>query len=139
VERGTLFSILAVSEGAKPAGGAQVFSRGGDEVYVPRLGGIGQIVGEYIEKNGFETRVTVLGHLQRGGTPTAFDRWLATRYGAAAVRLAARGGFDHMVALRNAQVVDLPLEEALAVPKRVNINGDAVLTARNMGISFGDE
>lgn len=137
--RGTLFSILAVSEGAKPAGGEQVFSRGGDEVYVPRLGGIGQVVGEYIEESGFETRVTVLGHLQRGGTPTAFDRWLATRYGAAAVRLAARGGFDRMVALRNAQVVDIPLEEALAVPKQVNVNGDAVLTARNMGISFGDE
>jgi ATP-dependent phosphofructokinase / diphosphate-dependent phosphofructokinase len=139
VERGTLFSIIAVSEGAKSVDGAQVFSRGGDEMYVPRLGGIGQIVGEYIEKSGFETRVTVLGHLQRGGIPTAFDRWLATRYGAAAVRLAARGGFDRMIALRNAQVVDIPLEEALAVPKRVNINGDAVLTARNMGISFGDE
>jgi ATP-dependent phosphofructokinase / diphosphate-dependent phosphofructokinase len=139
VERGTLFSIIAVSEGAKSVDGAQVFSRGGDEMYVPRLGGIGQIVGEYIEKSGFETRVTVLGHLQRGGIPTAFDRWLATRYGAAAVRLAARGGFDRMIALRNAQVVDISLEEALAVPKRVNINGDAVLTARNMGISFGDE
>lgn len=138
-ERGTLFSILAISEGARPVGGAQVFSRGGDEVYTPRLGGVGHIVGEYIERNGFETRVTVLGHLQRGGTPTAFDRWLATRYGAAAVRLAARGGFDRMVALRDAKVVDIPLEEALAVPKRVNVNGDAVLTARNMGISFGDK
>lgn len=139
VERGTLFSILAISEGARPVGGAQVFSRGGDEVYAPRLGGIGHIVGEYIENSGFETRVTVLGHLQRGGTPTAFDRWLATRYGAAAVRLAARGGFDRMVALRDAKVVDVPLAEVLAVPKRVNVNGDAVITARNMGISFGDE
>jgi 6-phosphofructokinase 1 len=139
VERGTLFSITAVSEGAKPVGGMQIFSRGGDEMYVPRLGGIGQIVGEHIENNGFETRVTVLGHLQRGGTPTAFDRWLATRYGAAAVRLAARGGFDRMVALHNAKVVDIPLEEALAIPKRVDINGDAVLTARGVGISFGDE
>ena len=74
--------------------GTEVFSRSGDEIYVPRLGGIGHMVGEYIEKQGFETRVTVLGHLQRGGTPTAFDRWLATRYGAAAVRLAAHGGFD---------------------------------------------
>jgi ATP-dependent phosphofructokinase / diphosphate-dependent phosphofructokinase len=59
---------------------------------VPRLGGISQVVGEYIERQGFETRVTVLGHLQRGGTPTAFDRWLATRYGGAAVRVAAAGG-----------------------------------------------
>ncbi len=139
VERGSLFSILAVSEGAKPVGGEQVFSRGGDEIYLPRLGGIGQRVGEYIEKQGFESRVTILGHLQRGGTPTAFDRWLATRYGAAAVRLAARGGFDRMVALRGGQITDVALEEALAIPRRVDPNEDAVITARGMGISFGDE
>ena len=107
VERGMLFSIVVVSEGAKPLGGVQVFSRGGDEVYVPRLGGLGQMVGEYIEKQGFETRVTVLGHLQRGGTPTPFDRWLATRFGAAAVRLAALGKFDRMVALRAGKIIDI--------------------------------
>ena len=139
VELGSLFSILAVSEGAKPLGGTQVFSRSGNEIYVPRLGGIGQEVGEYVEKQGFETRVTVLGHLQRGGTPTAFDRWLATRYGASAVRLAARGGFDHMVALRAEQITDVGLQEALAVPRRVKPNEDGVITARGMGISFGDE
>lgn len=139
IDRGALFSILAVSEGAKPLGGGQVFSRRGDEVYVPRLGGIGQRVGEYLEDQGIETRVTVLGHVQRGGTPTAFDRWLATRYGAAAVRLAAAGGLDHMVALVKSQIVDIPLEEALAIPKRVNLEGDAVVTARGLGISFGDE
>jgi len=138
VERGSYFSILAVSEGAKPEGGSQVFSRGGDEIYVPRLGGIGQTVGEYLEKQGVESRVTVLGHVQRGGTPTAFDRWLATRYGAAAVRLAAAGGFDRMVALVRSQITDMPLAEALAVPKRVDVHGDAVVTARGMGISFGD-
>jgi 6-phosphofructokinase 1 len=139
VELGYKFSILAVSEGAKPLDGEQVFSRSGDDIYVPRLGGIGQVVGEFIDKNGFETRVTVLGHLQRGGSPTPYDRWLATRYGAAAVRLAARGEFDRMVSLHEAKVTDVSLEEALAIPKRVDINGDAVLTARNMGISFGDE
>ena len=139
VERGSYFSILAVSEGAKPQGGSQVFSRGGDEIYVPRLGGIGQTVGEYLEKQGVETRVTVLGHVQRGGTPTAFDRWLATRYGAAAVRLAAAGGFDRMVALIRSQISDVSLAEALAVPKRVDVHGDAVVTARGMGIFFGDE
>lgn len=138
-EQGTHFSIMAVSEGAKPAGGEKVYSRGGDEVYVPRLGGISQVVGEYIEKQGFETRVTILGHLQRGGTPTAFDRWLATRYGAAAVRVAAEGRFDRMVSLDSGKVSDVPLGEAIAVPKRVDIHGDAVLTARNTGISFGDE
>ena len=139
VERGLKFSILAVSEGAKPKGGGQVFSRKGDEMYVPRLGGIAQVVGEFLETHGFESRVTVLGHLQRGGTPTAFDRWLATRYGAAAVRLAAREGYDRMVALQCGEITDLPLEEAVAVPKRVDVNGDAVITARNIGISFGDE
>ena len=139
VEYGTLFQHHGDFGRGKTAGGEQVYSRGGDEVYVPRLGGIGQVVGEYIEKQGFETRVTVLGHLQRGGTPTAFDRWLATRYGAAAVRVAAAGRFDRMVALRSGNVIDIPLEEAIAVPKRVDVNGDAVLTARNMGISFGDE
>lgn len=138
MERGYLFSIIAVSEGAKSLSGEQVFSRGGDEVYVPRLGGIGQTVGEHVEKEGFETRVTVLGHLQRGGSPTPFDRWLATRYGAAAVRLAAEGKFDRMVALRSGKIVDISLEEATAVPKRVDVNGDAIITARGMGISFGD-
>lgn len=139
VERGYLFSILAVSEGAKPLSGEQVFSREGDEVYTPRLGGIGQVVGEHIEQQGFETRVTVLGHLQRGGSPTPFDRWLATRYGAAAVRLAAQGKFDRMVALQAGKIVDIFLEEAIAVPKHVDVNDDAIITARGMGISFGDE
>ena len=139
VDRGMLFSIVVVSEGAKPVEGGQVFSRSGDEIYVPRLGGIGQKVGEYIEQQGFETRVTVLGHVQRGGTPTPFDRWLATRYGAAAVRLAAQGKFDHMVSLQAGKIVNVPLAEAIAVPKRVDINDDAVITARGMGISFGDE
>lgn len=139
VEQGYLFSIIVVSEGAKPQGGEQVFSRGGDEIYVPRLGGIGQRVGEYIEKNGYESRVTVLGHLQRGGSPTPFDRWLATRFGAAAVRLAAEGKFDRMVALRAEKIVDVSLEEVVATIKRVNLNDDAILTARNMGVSFGDE
>ncbi|MBI5964330.1 MAG: ATP-dependent 6-phosphofructokinase [Chloroflexi bacterium] len=138
-EKGRMFSILAVSEGAKPRDGGQIFSRKGDEIYVPRLGGIGQVVGEYIEKQGFESRVTVLGHLQRGGTPTSFDRSLATRYGAAAVRLAAKGGFDRMVALRCGKIIDIPLEEATAIPKRVKLEDDAVITARNVGISFGDE
>ena len=139
VENGYLFSIIVVSEGAKPQGGEQIFSRGGDEIYVPRLGGVGQRVGEYIEKHGFETRVTVLGHLQRGGSPTPFDRWLATRFGAAAVRLAAQGKFDRMVALRAGKVVDISLEEVGATVKRVDLNDDTVVTARNIGISFGDE
>jgi ATP-dependent phosphofructokinase / diphosphate-dependent phosphofructokinase len=138
-ERGMYFSIIAVSEGAKPVGGNQVFSRAGDDIYVPRLGGIGHRVGDYVEQQGFETRVTVLGHLQRGGTPTPYDRWLATRYGAAAVRLAAQGTFDRMVALQANKIVDVSLQAATSSPRRVNLDDDAVITARGMGISFGDE
>ena len=138
-EAGSKFSLLAVSEGARPLGGQETFSRPGDAVYVPRLGGIGQEVGKYIEQQGFEARVTVLGHVQRGGSPTAFDRWLATRYGAAAVRTAAAGNFGRMVALRDGKVSDIPISEALSVPKRVDLTSDAVLTARGIGISFGDD
>ena len=137
--RGSTFSILAVSEGAKPAGGDVVFNRPGNEMYVPRLGGIGQKLGEFLEDSGIETRVTVLGHVQRGGIPSAFDRFLATRFGAAAVRVAARRQFDRMVTLSSGRVTDMPLLEAIALPKRVDLNGDAVLTARGLGISFGDE
>lgn len=137
---GRHFSIIVVSEGAQPIDGNQVFRRTGDAVYAPRLGGISQKVGEYVERiTGSETRVTVLGHLQRGGAPTPFDRWLATRYGSAAVRLAAAGKFGRMVALRNAAIIDIPLEEAIATPKRVDVHGDAIRTARAIGISFGDD
>ena len=140
VESGRHFSILAVSEGAKPLDGEQIFARAGNEIYVPRLGGIGYQVGEYIEANTEqETRVTVLGHIQRGGSPTPFDRWLATRYGAAATRLAAEGKFGQMVSLQNGKIVGIDLKEALAVPKHVNVDGDAVRTARDLGICFGDE
>ncbi|MDH5505858.1 MAG: ATP-dependent 6-phosphofructokinase [Anaerolineae bacterium] len=139
-ESGRKFSILAVSEGAHPEGEQQVFRRAGDEVFVARLGGVGGTVATFVENVcQAEARVTVLGHLQRGGTPTAFDRWLATRYGAAAVRLIANKGFGRMVSLQQTTIVDVPFSEALAVPKRVDIGGDAVVTARGMGIAFGDE
>jgi 6-phosphofructokinase 1 len=114
-------------------------SRKGNEIYVPRLGGIGQAVGEYIENQGFESPVTVFGHLQRGETPTSFDRSLVTRYGAAAVRLAAQGGVDRMIALRC--VVEgssiFYYKDATTIPKRVKLDDGAVITARNVGISFG--
>ncbi len=97
------------------------------------------MVGNHVaEDTGTETRVTVLGHLQRGGSPSAFDRWLATRYGAAAVRLAAEHKYGRMVSLRSTSMTDVSLKEALAKPKRVNLEGDAVLTARGLGICLGD-
>lgn len=138
-DAGRHFSIVAVAEGACPEGGDQVFTSEGDVLHVARLGGIGDRVGQSLAAAcHMETRVTVLGHLQRGGSPTAFDRWLCTRLGGAALRLAASGGWGNMVALRGAKIVDVPLEEALAAPKRVDVQGDAVTTAREMGISFGD-
>ncbi len=136
---GRKFSIVAISEGARPRDGEQVFSRAGDEIYAARLGGVGHKIGAMIERvTGKETRVTVLGHVQRGGKPSPFDRWLATRYGAGAVRLAAAGQWDHMVALHGQRIEPVALAEALAVPKRVDPNGEPVRTAKGLGIVFGD-
>ena len=140
IELGSSFSIIAVAEGATALGKQQVFWMSGDEVFSPRLGGIGAVIGEFLNKQcGIETRVTVLGHLQRGGTPSPFDRCLATRFGAAAVWLAAKERYGRMVALRGEKIVSVSLEEALSKPKQVDVNGDAVRTARSLGISFGDE
>lgn len=139
IERGSPFSIIAVAEGAHPTGGRPVVALPGDSVYVPRLGGIAQVVAEHIAAAcRVETRVTVLGHLQRGGSPTPYDRVLATRLGAASVRLAAAGGFGRMVAINGGRVTDLPLIEALATPRRVDPAGDTVRTARGLGICMGD-
>lgn len=137
--RGRSFSIFAVAEGAFPAGEAQVVRESGGVTREARLGGIGALVANYVMENcGIEARVVVLGHLQRGGSPTSFDRWLGTRYGGAAVRLARGQGYGRMVSLRGTEITDVPLTNALAEPRRVNTQGDAVITARQMGISFGD-
>lgn len=136
---GHLDGLVVVSEGASPQDGAQVFSRAGDQLALPRLGGIAQQVAAWLEQEcQVETRTTVLGHIQRGGTPTAFDRWLATRYGAAALRLAVQGRFGRMVSYQRGQVTDVALEEAIGHPKRVDLQGDAVRTAREIGICLGD-
>ncbi len=136
---GRPFSILAVAEGAYPREGQPVFRTPGDAIYSPRLGGIGNLVAAYLNEHCTESRALVLGHLQRGGVPTAFDRWLATRFGHEAVRLVARRAWGHMVALRGREVVSVPLEMALQQPKRVNPQGAEVQTARDLGIAFGDE
>jgi ATP-dependent phosphofructokinase / diphosphate-dependent phosphofructokinase len=135
---GRRFSIIAVSEGARPVGGSPHYRTSGNAIFTARLGGIGQQVGAAIEQlTGKETRVTVLGHLQRGGSPSPFDRWLATRFGAAAVRLAAQAQWGRMVGLHGQGIVDVPLAEAIAVPKRVDPDGEAVCTARGIGIVLG--
>jgi len=90
------------------------------------------------QMTGKETRALVLGHLQRGGSPTTFDRLLALRFGAAAVRLIAERQFGTMVALQPPRIVTVPLEEALAMPRRVPLDSDSIATARDLGVSFGD-
>ena len=121
--RGKTFSIIAVAEGAKLLGGEEVGGRKLDEFGHVRLGGIGQLIGELIEKKtGFETRVTVLGHIQRGGSPTAFDRVLGTRFGVHAVELVKKGSFGRMASLRGREIVDVPLSEAVKEIKLVGKN-----------------
>jgi len=119
--RGFLFSIVVIAEGALPKEGTMATVEGQtDEFGHVRLGGIGQRLEQEIERRtGFETRTTVLGHIQRGGTPTAFDRVLATRFGLAAIDAAHDGAWGQMVALRGQDVVRVPLEEAVRELKTV--------------------
>jgi len=134
-EIGRRFAIVVVAEGAKPIGGDPVFL---DDAH-RRYGGVAQLIAEQItERTGVETRSLVLGHLQRGGTPTAYDRLIALRFGAAAVRMADQGQFGTMVALHPPNVRAVPLEEAIQQLKVVPVDGDIVRTARDMGIAFGD-
>jgi 6-phosphofructokinase 1 len=118
--RGRSFSIVVVAEGAEPLEGAWQIREGSgtDPFGHPRLGGIGvTLEGEIERRTGFETRVTILGHVQRGGTPVAFDRVLATRFGVAAIDAATAGRFGTMVGLRGTDVVEVSLGEALREPK----------------------
>ena len=105
-----------------------------------RLGGVGSIVADQLEKlTGSEARATTLGHIQRGGTPTAHDRVLSSRYGHAAVELCMRGGFGRMVALQGDQIVDVSLEDVIGQKtKNVDPSGELVTLAKAMGICFGD-
>ncbi len=120
-QRGKTFSIIVVAEGAKFKKGQVVLQEERLDAFGHvRLGGIGQILGKEIEKRtGFETRVTVLGHIQRGGTPTAFDRVLGTRYGVKAMELVLEGKFDQMVSLQGNRIVSVPLEKAVGTIKIV--------------------
>lgn len=123
LERGKLFSLVVVAEGAKPKGCNEiVYGAGQDEFGNPRLGGVGYYLGREIEKcTGVETRVVVLGHLQRGGSPTAFDRVLATRYGVAAIDLVNQQKFGKMVALQGNKIVSVPLKDVIGKRKKVDL------------------
>ena len=121
-EKGRFASIVVVAEGATPKAGTMVLQSGEVDAFGHvRLGGIGTLLAEEIEKRtGFETRVTVLGHIQRGGTPTAFDRVLATRFGVAAIDAVHDGGSGQMVALQSGRIVRVPLAEAVGELKTVD-------------------
>ncbi len=129
-------SIVVVADGASASGGGRAVVGTSPEGY-ERLGGIGAKVGEAIRQTGLDVRVTVLGHLQRGGSPTPFDRLLATRFGVAAVNLIAEGQFGRMVSLRAPHIVSVPLEEAIKGRKMVDPDGELVRGAEAMGVSFG--
>ena len=136
---GKEFTLVVVAEGAREQGKDYVTSGQAETNREARLGGIGAVVAAEIQKRtSKETRVCVLGHLQRGGAPTSFDRLLCTRFGARAVQLIAEEKYGYMVALRPPDTVAVPLAEATGRLRAVPPNGEMVQTARALGISFGD-
>jgi len=135
------FTIIVVAEGAKEAGGDLVVSKTVPDSPDPiRLGGIGEYLAQKIsdELPYHEIRVTVLGHVQRGGTPTSFDRILATRFGTEAVHAYARGERSIMVSLRGNEIITVPLSEVGGKTRYVDPNGPLVRTARDTGVNFGN-
>ena len=138
-ERGARFSIVVVAEGAKPKNGSVSILEEAHTGYAERLGGAAKYCGDELERlTGKETRHVVLGHLQRGGQPTAFDRTLATRFGGKAVELILKGQFGKMVANHPPDLVPVPLGEVVGRTKFVPLDYDLLQTARMMGVSFGD-
>jgi phosphofructokinase-like protein len=135
---GRNFALVVVAEAVKDMLGQGVRQKHGmgTETY----GGIGHLLGVALTRiTGAETRVTVLGHVQRGGEPNAADRLIASAFGVQAVDLVAAGKFDRMVAWQNRRVVDVPLAEAITAPQRVDPGGTLVHIARGLDISFGDD
>ena len=138
--RGRHFSIVVAAEGARPIGGTMVTREPAEVGREAVLGGIGDILAEQIEeRTEKETRSVVLGHLQRGGRPNPYDRLIALRFGAAAVRMVAEEKFSVMVALDPPNVRTVPLSHAIRRMKSVPLDGDTVQTAREIGLCLGDE
>lgn len=136
---GAQFSIVVVAEGAVSVGGEVSVLEPATEARLARLGGLGARVAVGLEEfTGKEARSVVLGHLQRGGGPTSFDWVLATRFGGKAVELVMAGHYGQMVANRPPDIVSIPLEEVVGRTKQVPVDLDLVVTARALGISFGD-
>lgn len=137
--RGRHFGIVVAAEGAFPKGGTESVIGESMPGQAKRVGGVAEMLAKQIqERTGKECRSLVLGHLQRGGMPTGYDRLLATRFGGAAVQAVEDGKWGHMVALQSPNIVTIPIEDALGKEKRVDPNHDVVQTARRLGISFGD-
>lgn len=137
---GKRFSLIVVAEGAKPIDGELTVARiveGSHEKI--RLGGVGEKLAREIESlTGFESRCTVLGHVQRGGTPTAFDRVLCTRYGVAAAECLLEGVSGCMVALRQNRIIRLPIADIAGKSRQVEIDDELVHAGRAIGVCFGD-
>jgi 6-phosphofructokinase 1 len=136
---GIPFSIVCVAEGARPEGGGYTVKAGAVGGHVERLGGAAERVAKELEAAGVEhdVRTTVLGHVQRGGPPCAFDRLLATRYGTAAVDLIAEGELGRMVALHGAKIESVTIKEAVGGLKLVDPQGELVRAARHTGVELG--
>ncbi|MFH1754885.1 MAG: 6-phosphofructokinase [Candidatus Latescibacterota bacterium] len=137
--RGSRFSIIVAAEGAVPQGGDKfLVDKSDNPSATERYGGIGMWLARQLELcTGIEARFVVLGHLQRGGTPTSFDRFLATRFGVGAIELIAEEKFGKMVCFQGRRIESVSLEEATANQKKVNPKGEKVRTAEKLGITFG--
>jgi 6-phosphofructokinase 1 len=135
---GVQFSIVVVAEGSMPLGGEAAYRAERDLGGPARLGGIGELVAAQVRRTcQADVRVTVLGHLQRGGSPTAFDRLLATRFGSMAVHMIAQGQVGHMVALHNGHITPVPMSEAVSRPQQVPLDNDLVRAALGLNICLG--
>ncbi len=139
IDWGAKFSIVVVAEGAYAKGGKLALLEEAHPGFAERLGGIGaQVSAALSAATGKETRSVVLGHLQRGGAPTSFDRVLATRFGGKAVELARQGQFGTMVASDPPDIVARSLEDIVGKTKTVPMDSDLLATAKAFGVSFGD-
>ncbi len=135
---GISFSIVVVAEGTKPKGEGHALLKAGDATQQERLGGAGHHLAQSItERTSYDVRTTVLGHTLRGGTPSAFDRLLATRFGVAAVDLLVSEKFGRVAAYRDGKIVDVSMDKAIAKLKRVQPDGPLVKTAKALGIELG--
>jgi 6-phosphofructokinase 1 len=138
-QAGKQFSIVVVAEGAREAGADFVTSTNQPQNREARLGGVGAQVAQQIqERTGQETRAVVLGHLQRGGSPTNMDRALCTIFGAKAVDLIAERRYGEMVAFTGNQVTSVPIRDAVGQLRTVPLDGGFVMSARSLGICLGD-